>query len=167
MNHDNMPAMASSTYSSQSYGLANVGALGGGGAAVGQMFAPFGDGAVGQLIGGPIRGHRRTPTHPMTDNTEEAGTMANQPTRRLVQVLIMDPNENVPLESCLLYRGEQKLTDATDQELFFELDIKDILAKHNVDRVKLVDKKVKERTEYLEPAKIRDLKMVVVTVAEF
>jgi hypothetical protein len=33
--------------------------------------------------------------------------------------------------------------------------------------VKIADKKVKDRTEYLEPAKVRDLKMTVVTVASF
>ena len=92
--------------------------------------------------------------------------MANT-ARRLVQVFIADPNENVPLEQSLLYRGAQKLTDATDQELYFEIDIKDILAKHNEARVKVVDKKVKERTEYLEPARVRDLKMVVTTIATF
>lgn len=88
-------------------------------------------------------------------------------TRRLVQVFIADPNENIPLADSLLYSGDQKLTDATDQELFFEIDIKDILTKHNEKRTKTVDKKVKERVEYLEPAKIRDLKMVVVNVASF
>lgn len=87
--------------------------------------------------------------------------------RRLVQVFIADPNENVPLDQSLLYSGEQKLTDATDQELFFEIDIKGILENHNEKRAKMVDKKVKERVEYLEPAKIRDLKMVVVNVAGF
>lgn len=91
----------------------------------------------------------------------------NMSARRLVQVFIADPNENIPLEQSLLYSGEQKLTDATDQELFFEIDIKTILAAHNEKRVKIVDKKIKERTEYLEPAKIRDLKMVVVNVASF
>lgn len=93
--------------------------------------------------------------------------MAQTPARRLVQVLIVDPNENVPLDQCLLYKGEPKMTDATDQELFFEIDIKDILAKHNEKRVQIVDRKVKERTEHLEPAKIRDLKMVVVNIAAF
>lgn len=85
--------------------------------------------------------------------------------RRVVQVLIADPNENVSLADCLLYKGDEHLTDLTDQELFFELDIKDLLEKHNEKRTKVVDKKVKDRTEYLEPAKVRDLKMVVVTVA--
>lgn len=33
--------------------------------------------------------------------------------------------------------------------------------------VTIKDKKVKEREELLEPAKIRDLKMLVVTAAEF
>jgi hypothetical protein len=103
---------------------------------------------------------------PIVQITEDAG-MADKPKRRLIQVIIIDPNENVPLDQCLIYRGEQKLTDATDQELFFELDIRDLLAKHNDKRVKMVDKKVKERIEHLDPAKVRDLKMVVVTAAEF
>jgi hypothetical protein len=87
--------------------------------------------------------------------------------RRLVQVFIADPDENLPLEQSLLYSGDQKLTDATDQELFFEIDMKSILEKHNAARVTFIDKKVKERTEHLEPVKIRDLRMVVVNVATF
>lgn len=86
--------------------------------------------------------------------------------RRIVQVFIADPDENIPVNDCLLYRGDEHLTDLNDQELFFELDIKELLENHNKKRVKIVDKKFKDRTEYLEPAKIRDLKMIVVTVAE-
>jgi len=86
-------------------------------------------------------------------------------TRRIVQVFIADPNENVPLEHCLLHEGDRKMTDLTDQELFFELDMKSMLEEHNKKRVTFIDKKVKDRTENLEPAKVRDLKMVVVTVA--
>jgi hypothetical protein len=87
------------------------------------------------------------------------------PARRVVQVFIADPNENISLDDCLLFKGIEKVTDATDQELFFELDIKALLEIHNEKRVTIVDKKVKDRTEFLEPAKVRDLKMVVVTVA--
>lgn len=87
--------------------------------------------------------------------------------RRVVQVYIADPDENVPLDQALLYTGPSKLTDLTDQELFFELDIKQMLDAHNAKRTTLVNKKVKERTEYLEPARVRDLKMVVVNVATF
>ena len=85
--------------------------------------------------------------------------------RRIVQVFVADPNDNLSLDDCLLFKGEEKLTDATDQELFFELDIKEMLEAHNAKRIKIIDKKVKDRTEYLEAAKVRDLKMVVVTVA--
>jgi hypothetical protein len=87
--------------------------------------------------------------------------------RRLVQVFIADPDTNVPLAECLLYRGEQKVTDATDQELFFEIDIKTMLDQYNTKRTTWVDKKVKERTEHLEPARIRDLRMTVVEIAKF
>jgi hypothetical protein len=87
--------------------------------------------------------------------------------RRIVKVFIADTDENVPLDESILYEGEQRLTDLTDQELFFEINIKDILDGHNAHRTTLVNKKVKERVEHLEPAKIRDLKMVVVNVAQF
>lgn len=97
------------------------------------------------------------PKEPVMANTQ----------RRLIQVFIADPDPNVPLEQCLLYSGEQQLTDLTDQELFFEVDVKSILDKHNKERVKLVNKSVKERTEHLEPARVRDLKMTVVTIAQF
>lgn len=94
-------------------------------------------------------------------------TKMASPSRRLVQVFVADADENVPLESCLLFNGAAKLTDLTDQELFYEIDIKTILDAHNEKRTKLVNKKVKERIEYLEPARIRDLKMTVVTIASF
>src|SRR5215471_5879758 len=88
-----------------------------------------------------------------------------KPTRRIVQVFICDADDNVPLDKCLVYQGEQKLTDLDDNELFFEIDIKSLLDKHNAQRTQLINKRVKERTEHLEPARIRDLKMTVVTVA--
>ena len=95
--------------------------------------------------------------------SKQEGVMAV--TRRFIQVIVADSNENVPLESCVLYKGEPKVTDLTDQELYFELDIKELLAKHNEKRITFKDKAVKERVELLEPAKVRDLKMVVVTIA--
>jgi hypothetical protein len=87
--------------------------------------------------------------------------------RRLVKVVIVDPDERVPLDSCILHNGKEQLTDLTDQELFFEIDIKNIIADHNFCRTKIKDKTVKEREEFLEPVKVRDLRMVVVTVATF
>lgn len=89
------------------------------------------------------------------------------PKRRLVKVVIIDPDEKVPLNKCILYSGEEKLTDLTDQELFFEIEVGAVLIDHNKVRASIVDKSVKERTEHLEPIKVRDLRMVVVTVASF
>lgn len=97
--------------------------------------------------------------------TKEEEPMANQ--RRLVQVFIADPDDNVPLADALIYRGEPVFTDLTDQELFFDIDLKGALDAHNAKRTKMVNKKVKERTEHLEPARIRDLKMTVVNIATF
>lgn len=89
--------------------------------------------------------------------------------RRIVQVIIADPNENVPLNKAVMYQGEQILTDLSDQELFFELPVKELLAKHNAERVKMLDKEASRRSGkdiLLEPVKVRELKMVVVLVAQ-
>lgn len=182
-----LPTIASSTYASAAYSPAggagfggNVGTGGGGGGDNGSWAAllsgvegagaaPF-NAAVNsmvrkvraeRLIGG---GHQFFQNLNSDKDEQETTEMAK---RRWVQVFVADSNENVPLEQSLLYSGEQKLTDLEDQELFFELDIKQLLEAHNVKRIKIVDKKVKDRTEYLEPAKIRELKMVVVTIASF
>lgn len=91
----------------------------------------------------------------------------NKPVMRVVQVFIVDPDPKMPLADRLLHEGESHLTDKDDQELFFDLDIKTMLAEHNKKRTAVVDKSVKDRTEHLEPARIRDLKMTVVDVATF
>ena len=91
-----------------------------------------------------------------------------QTKRRLVRVLVVDPSDSVPVDRCLLHAGAEQFTDSTDQELFFDIDIRSILEKHNEYRVTLDDKSSKAETpKKLEPARIRDLKMVVVTLAEF
>jgi hypothetical protein len=90
--------------------------------------------------------------------------------RRIVQVFIADTTEDIPLDNGLLHQGEPKFTDLTDEELFFEIGMKDLLDKHNEIREKTLDKKATKksgRDVYLEPARIRDLKMVVVDIAVF
>ncbi len=90
--------------------------------------------------------------------------------RRIIQVFIVDTDKNVPLDKSVLYRGEQKLTDSTDEELFFEVDIKRLLDAHNEFRTTCLDKKATKaagKDVLLEAARIRDLKMVVTNIAEF
>jgi hypothetical protein len=144
----NLPTMASSTHSHTSYSTADIVGLGiGSGLTTGS-----------EALQAIAANH---PNHPGW-NPPKGNPMS---ARRVVQVFIADTNENIPIDKCLLFKGEEKVTDATDQELFFELDIKTLLEKHNEMRMLVLDKKVKDRTEFLEPAKVRDLKMVVVTVA--
>ena len=91
-------------------------------------------------------------------------------TTRLVKVFIADPDARVPLESRLLYRGEETLTDGSDQDLFYDLDIKGLLGKHNELRKGIVDKKASEGRDkpvYLEPIKASGLRMQVVLLASF
>jgi hypothetical protein len=89
--------------------------------------------------------------------------------KRLVRVVIIDPHPSVDVKESTIYDSKEMLTDLTDQELFFESNIKSLLDKHNEKRVKMVDTEASEKTttEYLKPAKIRDLKMHVVVIAQF
>lgn len=103
-------------------------------------------------------------------NKKTTETTMSNPNRRIVQVFIADTNDNVPLDQSVLFQGEQKLTDLTDTELFFEVPIAETLKAHNEKRVKWLDKEASKRAGKdvtLDPVKIRDLKMVVVTVAQF
>jgi hypothetical protein len=153
----NLPQMASAAYSSTTYdGMGNQG-LG--------LYQPAINtaGLVGLQQGSVntqiIRAMNQQPAKVEEKMTEQK--------RRLVKVIIIDPDDRVPLDKCVLHSGSEKLTDLTDQELFFEIDIKTILDAHNTTRVSIVDKTIKERREHLEPVKVRDLRMVVVTVAAF
>ena len=94
--------------------------------------------------------------------------MANQ--TRIIRVYVADTDENIALENRLLYTGTEKLTDATDQELFYDVPINELLSKHNEFRKTVTDKKQSEkfgRDVKLEPVRIRDLKMTIVTIASF
>lgn len=163
-----MPNITTATHSHTAYGLGAAGGF----VDTTTAASPFttsnligGHRGFGPTIDGAIANMANQQQHIIQSQKET--TMANTPTRRLVQVFIADPDVNVPLDQSMLYSGDQKLTDATDQELYFEIDMKSILDKHNAARVKILNKKVKEREEFLEPVKIRDLKMVVVNVAQF
>lgn len=168
-----IPHISSSTLTSTPVGLANY--FGQGIGAQGMGMSVLQHEATSNLRGEAwadalrdVKGKRTDAAVRMLEQLKQAEeNEVSTPARRLVQVLIVDSDENVPLDQCWLYKGEQKMTDLTDQELFFEIDIKKVLDSHNERRVKLLNKKVKERTEYLEPARVRDLKMVVVNIAQF
>lgn len=159
------PTMAKANYSNQSYATSEL--LGG---AFGAILSNAKretktQSALDQFMG--LQAHCDA-APPMRAHQQKTQPQENvMPSRRIVQVYIADPSPDVPLEDAILYTGEQKMTDLTDQELFFEIDIRALLAAHNEKRAKIINKKVKDRTEYLEPAKVRDLKMVVVDVASF
>lgn len=90
--------------------------------------------------------------------------------RRIIRVYIADKDENIPLEKSILHTGKEELTDLTDQELYFGIPVKSLLDSHNEFRKTVRDKKASERASkdvMLEPIKIRDLVMTVVTIASF
>lgn len=99
---------------------------------------------------------------------KELAQMANQ--TRIVRIYVADTDENIDVDKRLLFSGDEKLTDATDQELFYDVPINDLLGKHNDYRKTVADKKQSEkfgREVKLEPIRIRDLKMTIVSIATF
>ena len=93
-------------------------------------------------------------------------TKANELSRRYVQVFIVDPDEEVPLEKAMLYTGTPKMTDMTNEELFFSLPVMDILKKHNEFR-KAHQVEIGTKKKFLKEIRIKDLSMTVVTIAQF
>lgn len=101
---------------------------------------------------------------------EEAERDMSKTGRRIVEIYIIDPDENVPLAQCVLHEGKAQLTDLTDEELFFEIPIAERLKTHNETRLTILNKKATERAGreiFLEKIRVRDLAMTVVTKAEF
>lgn len=97
---------------------------------------------------------------------KELESMADKtPKARIVQVFIADSDESLPLESRLIYKGDQLFTDMSDQDLFFDVDLKPLLVKHNELRAKTLNQN--EEDTFLKPVRVSELKMVVSVIAEF
>ena len=89
---------------------------------------------------------------------------------RFVKIFIVDPTDDLPLAQRVLHNGAEQLTDLTDQELFFELPIKELLDKHNATRAGTLNKKATDKAGkdvFLEPIRVRDLRMNVTLIASF
>lgn len=90
--------------------------------------------------------------------------------KRYVQVFIVDPDDNVPIEQSVLYKSEPFFTDKTNRELWFDVEVKEILERHNKLRKSLIDKKASRKYGkdiHLEEARIKDLKMIVIEIVGF
>jgi len=94
---------------------------------------------------------------------------SNEDGKRYVQLFVADPDRKVSVEDSVLYKSEPFLTDLSDRELYFSIEVVKLLADYNKKRVKMIDKDASKngRDVYLEPIRIRDLKMVVVNIAVF
>jgi hypothetical protein len=96
-----------------------------------------------------------------------ATTTPATPALRIVRMYLVDPDQNLPLDRRVIHAGAEMTTDATDAELMHEVPVKEILAMHNEFRKTVRDKAVKSKEVYLEPVRMRDLILSVVTVASF
>lgn len=86
---------------------------------------------------------------------------------RVVRVFLVDPDDRLPVDKRILYKSDEMITDATDQELFFGIDVKNLIDAHNKMRAKTEwEHRGKSKTG-LKEIRIRDLVMSVTTLAEF
>lgn len=90
---------------------------------------------------------------------------------RIVRVFLVDPDNRVPVGKRVLYRSDELTTDATDQELYFDIPVNDLLKAHNAERADVEwEEKTSEGTKTrkgLKEVRIRDLVMSVTTIAQF
>lgn len=161
-----LPAITNSTYGSNSraFNPNAVGAIAGGH-----------PGAAAQFLGQQFI----EPAHFFIDKNRQDGApvvpvelkgKASPVAARIVRVFIADPDINLPLDRRVIYKSSELLTDATDQELFFEANPAAMLKNHNEYRTTVLNKAMTEKAGKeikLEPARIRDLRMVVVDIASF
>jgi hypothetical protein len=90
---------------------------------------------------------------------------------RVVQIFIADRHPDVPLESAIIYSSPKPFaTDMTNQELYFTINIMELLKEHNEFRVELKDREATKRAGkevMLEEIRISDLDMQVTAFTEF
>lgn len=85
---------------------------------------------------------------------------------RKVQQFLVDPDINIPLEKRILHEGPVFWTDENDHELSYRVPVQKLLEEHNILRAKTKDKAFRDKEIMLEPAKIRDLRLTTVTLAQ-
>lgn len=92
--------------------------------------------------------------------------------KRLVQVVVVDPDSRVPDENSIVHMGEHRfvLTSLSDEDLLLDIDLKSALKTHNQIRSKILDE---DRTDnrhsdvFLKPVKVSDLEKRVVVLQKF
>lgn len=115
------------------------------------------------LTGGEIKAQLKAAA--MTQQKEDLNM-------RIVRVFLVDPDKRIEdLNKRLLYKSDELITDMTDQDLFFDIDVKSILEKHNKYRETVIYEVTSkgdtvEKTG-LKPVRVSDLAMSVILVAEF
>lgn len=89
---------------------------------------------------------------------------------RIVRVVIFDPSKDLPENKRVLHMGDDMLTDKTDNELFFDVGVTELLGAHNDHRKTVVNKKASEkfgRDIFLEPIRLSELTMGILVLATF
>lgn len=76
------------------------------------------------------------------------------PRRRIVRMFVTDSDGDLPVTNCVLMSGAEKITDATDDELWLAADLPALIEAHNQFRKGLG----------LEPIRLRDLQRAIATI---
>lgn len=90
--------------------------------------------------------------------------------KRLVQVMVVDPDKRVPDEKSVVHMGTAVLTSLADEDLLLEVDMKGELAKHNEIRAKIEDEDrsdKRNKSVYLKPVKVSDLEVRIFVIQKF
>lgn len=104
------------------------------------------------------------------DELEEEESMKKRQLR-VVQIYIADRHPDVPLAKAIVYQSPEPFaTDMSNQELYFTINIMELLSVHNDERITWVDKEATKQAGkeiMLEEIRISDLDMQVTAFTEF
>ena len=90
--------------------------------------------------------------------------------KRLVQLVVVDPDKRVEDNQSLVYMGPTLLTSIGDEDLILETDLREALAKHNDRRGAIEDEDrsdKRNKSVYLKPRKLSELEIRVVVLETF
>lgn len=89
-----------------------------------------------------------------------------QPAKRLVRVLVVDTDSNVPAKNSKIF-DEEMFTTLSNDKINLSIDVKDALEKHNALRVKFYRETQEGNKIYLKALELSDITVTVIQLAVF
>jgi len=92
--------------------------------------------------------------------------VAQNPAKRLVRVLVVDTDSNVPARDSKIF-DEEMFTTLSNEKINLSIDVKDALKLHNEKRVTFYRETQEGNKVYLKALELSDISVTVIQLASF